>query len=41
VFGANTLIPGEPAILAEGEFDAMLLWQEAGDVGADRHPGEL
>ena len=25
-------MPGEPAILAEGEFHAMLLWQEAGDL---------
>ena len=32
LFGADTLVPGEPAILAEGEFDAMLLWQEAGDL---------
>ena len=26
------LVPGEPAILAEGEFDALLLLQEAGDL---------
>jgi hypothetical protein len=32
LFGADTLVMGEPAILAEGEFDAMLLWQEAGDL---------
>src|SRR5262252_3350992 len=32
LFGADTLVPGEPAILVEGEFDAMLLWQEAGDL---------
>jgi hypothetical protein len=32
LFGADTLVPGEPAILAEGEFDAMLLWQEAGNL---------
>ena len=32
LFGADTLVPGEPAILAEGEFDAMLLWQEVGDL---------
>ena len=25
-------MPGEPAILAEGEFDAVLLWQEIGDL---------
>jgi hypothetical protein len=25
-------VPGEPAILAEGEFDAMLLWQAVGDL---------
>jgi hypothetical protein len=29
--GGNTLVAGEPAILTEGEFDA-LLWQEAGDL---------
>ena len=32
LFGADTLVPGEPAILAEGKFDAMLLWQEVGDL---------
>jgi hypothetical protein len=32
LFGADTLVVGEPAILAEGEFDAMLLWQEVGDL---------
>src|ERR671929_80884 len=32
LFGADTLVPGEPAILAEGEFDALLLWQEVSDV---------
>jgi hypothetical protein len=32
LFGAETLVPGEPATLAEGEFDAMLLWQEVGDL---------
>jgi hypothetical protein len=32
LFGADALVPGEPAILAEGEFDAMLVWQEAGDL---------
>jgi hypothetical protein len=32
LFGADTLVPGEPAILTEGEFDAMLLWQEVGDL---------
>jgi hypothetical protein len=32
LFGADTLVPGEPAILAEGEFDAMLLWQEVDDM---------
>jgi DNA primase len=32
LFGADTLVPGEPAILAEGEFDALLLWQEVGDL---------
>jgi DNA primase len=26
------LAAGEPAILAEGEFDTMLLWQHAGDL---------
>src|SRR5437764_4447681 len=28
LFGADTLVPGEPAILAESEFDSLLLWQE-------------
>jgi hypothetical protein len=28
----HTLVPGEPAILTEDEFDALLLWQEAGDL---------
>ena len=32
LFGADTLVPGEPAILVEGEFDALLLWQEVGDL---------
>jgi hypothetical protein len=32
LFGADTLVPGEPTILAEGEFDALLVWQEAGDM---------
>jgi DNA primase len=32
LFGAETLVPGQPALLAEGEFDALLLWQEAGDL---------
>jgi DNA primase len=32
LYGADTLVPGELAILAEGEFDAQLLWQEAGDL---------
>ena len=32
LFGADTLVPGEPAILAEGEFDTLLLWQEVGDL---------
>jgi len=32
LFGADTLVPGEAAILTEGEFDALLLWQEAGDL---------
>src|SRR5919202_2234848 len=32
LFGADTLVVGEPAILAEGEFDALLLWQEGGDL---------
>ena len=26
------MVVGEPAILAEGEFDALLVWQEAGDL---------
>jgi DNA primase len=32
LFGADTLVMGEPAILVEGEFDALLLRQEAGDL---------
>jgi DNA primase len=32
LFGAETLVPGDLAILVEGEFDALLLWQEAGDL---------
>ena len=32
LLGADTLVMGEPAILAEGELDTMLLWQEAGDL---------
>jgi DNA primase len=32
LYGADTLVPGEPAVLAEGEFDTLLLWQEAGDL---------
>jgi DNA primase len=32
LFGADTLVAGELAILTEGEFDALLLWQEAGDL---------
>jgi Toprim-like len=32
LFGADTLVAGEPAILAEGEFDTLLLWQEADDL---------
>jgi hypothetical protein len=31
LFGADTLVVGEPAMLAEGEFDT-LLWQEVGDL---------
>ena len=34
LFGADTLVMGEPAILTEGEVDALLLWQEAGDLEA-------
>ena len=29
---ADTLVAGEAAILTEGEFDALLLWQEASDL---------
>jgi hypothetical protein len=29
---AETLTPGKPAVLAEGEFDSLLLYQEAGDL---------
>ncbi len=32
LFGADTLVAGELAILTEGEFDALLLWQEVGDL---------
>jgi DNA primase len=32
LYGVETLVPGAPAILTEGEFDALLLWQEAGDL---------
>ena len=32
LFGADTLVPGEPAILTGGEFDTLLLWQEAGNL---------
>ena len=32
LFAADTLVPGEPAILTEREFDALLLWQEVGDL---------
>src|SRR5207245_8238945 len=32
LFGADTLVAGEPAILTEGEFDALLVWQEVGDL---------
>jgi hypothetical protein len=30
--GADTLVTDEPAILTEGKFDALLLWQEVGDL---------
>lgn len=32
LYGADTLLAGEAAILPEGEFDALLLWQEVGDL---------
>ncbi|MBV9358557.1 MAG: toprim domain-containing protein [Chloroflexi bacterium] len=32
LYGADTLVIGESAVLAEGEFDTMLLWQTAGDL---------
>jgi len=32
LYAADTLVAGEPAVLAEGEFDTMLLWQAAGDL---------
>jgi hypothetical protein len=32
LYGAQTLEPGEPAVLAEGELDIQLVWQEAGDL---------
>jgi len=32
LYGVDTLTAGLPAVLVEGEFDAMLLYQEAGDL---------
>jgi hypothetical protein len=32
LYGADTLTPGRPAILLEGELDTRLVWQEAGDL---------
>ncbi len=32
LFGADQLFSSEVAVLTEGEFDAMLLWQEVGDL---------
>lgn len=32
LFGADTLVAGKPAILAERECDTLLLWQEAGHL---------
>jgi len=34
LFGADTLTEHETAVICEGEFDTMLLWQEAGDLVA-------
>lgn len=31
LFGANTLVPGAPAVMAEGEIDTLLLWQAVYD----------
>jgi hypothetical protein len=39
LFGADTLVTGEPAILAEGKFDTLLVWQEAGDLVGVATPG--
>jgi DNA primase len=32
LFGADQLVNNDVAVLTEGEFDAMLLWQEVGDI---------
>jgi len=34
LFGAQTIIPGEPLILTEGELDAVSAWQAIGDRAA-------
>jgi Toprim-like len=31
LYGADTLAPGGPAVMCEGEFDTQLLWQYVGD----------
>jgi len=31
LYGADTLVPGSPAVLAEGELDTLLLWQAMHD----------
>lgn len=31
LYGADTLVPGEPAVLCEGELDTLLMWQAVQD----------
>lgn len=31
LYGADTLVPGQPAVMCEGEIDTLLLWQAAYD----------
>ena len=31
LYGADTLVPGSPAVMAEGELDTLLLWQAVHD----------
>jgi hypothetical protein len=34
LYGIETLTPVEPAVVAEGEFDVLLIWQEVGDLAS-------